>query len=501
MPSPIEDLRSWMAEVHDLREASLVLDWDQQTMMPRRGAESRAEALSTLERVRHEKFVSPQTGALIDAAEGALNGAGPDSDEVRMVSVTRRRWEKARRVPTDLAGRMTRASSIGQEIWIRARADNDFAAFAPCLKKNIELEREYIACFDGFDSPYDVVLDDYEPGMKSAEVRRLFSELKDELVPLIAKLRSVDTVNGDRLRARFPLQGQRRLVEWTVRRMGFDPEGWRLDDAVHPFATCFGLGDVRITTRWDETYFPTALFGGMHECGHGLYEDGVAPSLQRSPLAKPESLGMHESQSRLWENMVGRSRAFSKVLAPAISDASEGAVSLDPDALYRAINTVSPSFIRVEADEATYGLHVVLRFELEQDLIDGRLSVDELPEAWNTRFKDYLGIDVPDDRRGVLQDVHWSAGLVGYFPTYALGNLIAGQLWERVHQDIPDLEDQLQAGDLAALREWLREHIHRHGAKFHTPELLERVVGGPIAVAPFVSYLKRKLSDVYGTDL
>ena len=501
MSGPIETLRVWMAELYDLRQAALILDWDQHTMMPRRGAEGRAEALSTLERIRHEKFVSAQTGEMIDAAEAALNGAGPDSDETRMVAVTRRRWEKARRVPADLAGRLARASSIGQEVWMKARAENDFASFAPYLQTNIELEREYIECFEGFDEPYDVLLDDYEPTLTSAEVQRLFSELKGELIPLIGQLRDPESVNGSKLRSRFPLEGQRRLVEWTVRKMGFDPEGWRLDDAVHPFATCFGLGDVRITTRWDEMYFPTALYGAMHECGHGLYEDGVPASLQRSPLARPESLSMHESQSRLWENMVGRSRAFSTVLAPVITDTSGGAIALEPDVLYRAVNRVRPSFIRVEADEATYGLHVVLRFELERELITGRLGVSDLPEAWNARFREYLGREVPDDARGVLQDVHWSAGLIGYFPTYALGNLIAGQLWERVHQDIPDLEDRLAAGELGELREWLREHVHRHGAKYPTSELLERVVGGPMAVPPFISYLKRKLSDVYDTQL
>jgi carboxypeptidase Taq len=239
----------------------------------------------------------------------------------------------------------------------------------------------------------------------------------------------------------------------------------------------------------------------MHECGHGLYEDGVAPALQRSPLARPESLSMHESQSRLWENMVGRSREFSTVLAPAIAETSDGVVQIDRETLFRSVNQVLPSFIRVEADEATYGLHVVLRFELEQDLVEGKLSVNDLPDAWNARFKEYLGLDVPDDTQGVLQDVHWSAGLIGYFPTYALGNLIAGQLWARVHEDIPGLDDQLQAGELSALRDWLREHIHRHGAKFRTPELLQRVVGGPIAVEPFIVYLKRKLSDVYATEL
>ncbi|MBV9049863.1 MAG: carboxypeptidase M32, partial [Solirubrobacterales bacterium] len=272
-----------------------------------------------------------------------------------------------------------------------------------------------------------------------------------------------------------------------------------LDDAVHPFATSFGSSDVRITTRWDDSFFASALYGAMHECGHGLYEAGIADSLQRSPLGHGESLGLHESQSRLWENMVGRGKPFSGVLAPMIADVFETPV--DPETLYRAVNRVEPSHIRVEADEATYSLHVVLRFELEQELIEGRLAVNDLPEAWNSRMEEYLGLDVPSDAVGVLQDVHWASGLIGYFPTYALGNLIAGQLWERAREDVGDLEGAIAVGQLSPLREWLRENVHRHGAKFSTDELLQRVVGAPIRVQPFVSYLKRKLGDVYGIEL
>ena len=500
MTTPIETLRTWMAQIHDLRDAALILDWDQHTMMPRRGGENRAETLGTLERIRHEKFVSSHTGSLIEGAEKALNGASRDSDDARLVAVTRRRWEKARRVPTDLAAEMARAGSIGQEVWVEARAQNDFAGFAPYLERNMDLVRRYTECFDGFDRPYDVVLDDYEPTMKSETVERLFTELKSELRPLIATLAEQE-VDDSCLHVTFPLDGQRRLVEWVVRLMGFDPASWRLDDAVHPFATCFGSRDVRITTRWDENYFPMALFGGMHECGHGLYEEGVADSLQRSPLARLESLSLHESQSRMWENLVGRGRSFAQVLAPAASEMSAGAVDVDPVTLYRAVNKVSPTFIRVEADEATYGLHVVVRFELERELVEGRMSVSELPEAWNARFKEYLGLDVPDNAHGVLQDVHWSAGLIGYFPTYALGNLIAGQLWERIQTDLPALEEELAQGSLGALREWLREHVHQYGSKFPTTELLERAIGSPIAVGPFVRYLKAKLGDVYGIEL
>jgi carboxypeptidase Taq len=339
--------------------------------------------------------------------------------------------------------------------------------------------------------------------MKTAKVGRLFAELKSELVPLISTLTDLsDRLDDSVLHGDFPMDGQRGLVNDVVQRMGFDPTAWRMDTAVHPFATSFGYQDIRITTRWDETCFTVSLYSAMHECGHGLYEAGIAPSLQRTPLGHAESLGLHESQSRMWENMVGRGRPFSTVLAELIPNHFGDAVArLDPPTLYRAVNKVAPSFIRVEADEATYGLHIVLRFELEQELIEGRLEVSEIPEAWNARFKAYLGLDVPDDAHGVLQDVHWSMGAIGYFPTYALGNLIAGQLWERAQADAPNLDQQLAVGELQGLREWLREHVHRHGAKFLMPEVLERVVGSPIAVGPFVAYLKRKLSDVYDVAL
>ena len=501
MIAALEGLRERMAALADLHNAAQVLEWDQQTMMPPRGAQGRAEALATLHRIAHEQFVSADTGRLLDAAQGALDGADPDSDEARLVTVTRRRWDKARRVPSDLAADLARAGSLGQEAWVAARAKSDFAAFAPFLERNLELARRYVECFDSFDRPYDALLDDYEPAMRSQVVAGLFAELKSELVPLIATVAEhSDRVDDSYLHGSFPVAAQRELVSEVVQRMGFDAEGWRIDDAVHPFATSFGSSDVRITTRWNDSYFPAALYGAMHECGHGLYEAGIDESLQRGPLGQTESLGLHESQSRMWENMVGRGRPFCSVLAPRITELL-GVSGLDADALYRAVNKVSPSYIRVEADEATYGLHVILRFELEQALIEGGLSVVELPEAWNARFAEYLGLQVPDDAHGVLQDVHWAAGLIGYFPTYALGNLIAGQLWQGVHADLPDLDAQLASGELGELRDWLRRHVHRYGSKFPTTELLERVIGAPIAVAPFVDYLKAKLSAVYDVTL
>jgi carboxypeptidase Taq len=503
MSDPIEQLRERMAALADLKNVAQLLDWDQQTMMPPGGAPARAETVATVQKISHEMFVSAETGRLIEAAAAQLDGAPSDSDEASLIRVTRRQWDKARRVPAQLAADLARASSVGQQAWVAAREDSDFAGFVPYLERNFELIRRYIDCFDSFDCPYDVVLDDYEPGGRTRDVARLFDELKGELRPMIAEVeRHHDRVDDSPLHGDFPVDRQRRLVRWLLEQMGFDRSAWRIDDAVHPFATGFSNHDVRITTRWDEGFLPTSVYGAMHECGHGLYEEGIAQSLQRTPLGHADSLALHESQSRLWENMVGRGRPFCGVLAPRIVDLFGISVSaLNADTLYRAVNRVAPSLIRVEADEVTYGLHIIVRFELEQELVDGRLAIRDLPEAWNARYEEYLGVEVPDDAHGVLQDVHWASGLIGYFPTYALGNLIAGQLFQSAHADLPDLDAQLGEGDLHGLREWLREHVHRHGAKFSSSELLDRLVGGPIAVGPFVDYLKAKLSQVYDLEL
>ncbi|HWF26458.1 MAG TPA: carboxypeptidase M32 [Solirubrobacteraceae bacterium] len=500
MTEIVTELRRHLGELTDLRNTVHLLQWDQQTMMPPRGAELRADELGTVQRILHQSFVSAQTGRLLDDAEDECESLPPDSDEARLISVVRRRWEKARRVPSDLAAELARTASEGQEAWVAARANSDFAAFLPHLRRGLELKHRYVECFDDYDSAYDVLLDDFEPGLRSAEVKALFAELGGELVPLIAAVTERgDAVDDSCLHGTFPLEGQRRLVTDVVARMGFDPASWRLDDTVHPFATSLGSSDVRITTRWDESFLPMGLFGAMHECGHGLYEAGIAASLRRTPLGSGEALGLHESQSRMWENMVGRGRPFADYLAPRIAAVFDGRLAdLQPESFYRAVNRVQPSFIRVEADEATYGLHIILRFELEQEMVEGKIAVEDLPEVWNERFRSYFGLDVPDDAHGVLQDVHWAAGLIGYFPTYAIGNLVAGQLWERLRLDLPDLDAHMSAGELAELREWLRENVHRHGSKWGANEVLERVTGAPIAVAPFMSYLRGKLGGVYG---
>ena len=497
-------LKQRMGELADISHAMALAQWDRQTVMPARGSEARADSLATLARISHQTFVDDETGRLLDGATAELNGRDGDDDDVRMVALARRQWEKARRVSPELAADLARASSLGQAAWVQARADSDFAAFAPYLERNFELTRRYVDCHSGSDDyacAYDVLLDDFEPLMPTAQVAEVFADLKAQLVPMIARIAAAEPVDDRILFARFPVEAQRRLVLETVQRMGFESEGWRIDDTVHPFAMGIGAGDVRITTRWDEHYFPTGLFGAMHECGHGLYEAGLPDALRRTPLGDAGSLGLHESQSRLWENMVGRGRSFADVLAPRAATLAGGDFAeLDADTFYKVVNRVKPTFIRVEADEATYALHIILRFELEQELVAGTLAVNDLPAAWNARCEEYLGISVTDDADGVLQDVHWSEGLIGYFPTYALGNLIAGQLWERAHTDIPGLEDQLGCGEFSALRAWLGEHVHRHASKYTTTELLQRELGSPITVEPFIRYLKDKLGDVYDLD-
>jgi carboxypeptidase Taq len=505
MTSALADLKQRMAQLADISHIVSLAQWDQQTMMPPHGAEARAEALGTMSRIRHELFIDDETGRLLDGAAAELGDDDPDGDDARLVTLVRRQWEKGRRVSADLEAQMARAASVGQDAWVLARRDSDFAAFAPHLQHNIDLARRYIECqSDGsYARAYDVLLDDFEPEMSSAQVSELFNALKAEIVPMIATLVAAGPGPGDSpVEAEFPVPQQRLLVSEVLALMGFTPEAWRMDDTVHPFASGIGAGDVRITTRWDPRYFPMGLYGAMHECGHGLYEAGIPDRLRRTPIGATESLGLHESQSRLWENMVGRSRAFCEVLAPRIAALAGGELSkLDADSLYQAVNRVRPSFIRVEADEATYALHIILRFELEQALIDGTISVAQLPEVWNERFHEYIGLEVTDNANGVLQDVHWSAGLIGYFPTYALGNLIAGQLWERAHAELADLDGLIAAGELGPLREWLGQRVHRHGSKFPTAELLARELGGPISVIPFTNYLKAKLGDVYGIDL
>ena len=503
MNRDFDELKTRLAEIHDLNKIGSIMGWDQQVMMPPQGAAVRAEQMATLGRIAHEKFIAPETGKLLDGLRPFEESLPYDSDEASLIRVTRDDYDKARRVPAELRAEMTRESVLAHHAWAEARRQSDFALFLPHLRKNVDLKLKYVECFDEPAEQYDVLLDDYERGMKTAEVRQVFDDLKREIVPLIAAIaQRADRVSDKCLYGRFPIERQRDFSLSVVRRFGFGDDVWRLDPTVHPFATSSCTSDIRITTRYYEDFISPAIFGSMHECGHGLYENGVSPALERTPLCRGASLGMHESQSRMWENLVGRSRAAWTYFYPGLQAAfPEAFRDVELETFYRAINKVQPSLIRVEADEVTYGLHIIVRFELEQEMMAGRLPLRELPEAWNARMKSYLGIDVPNDADGVLQDVHWSSGYIGYFPTYALGSIISAQIWEKAVAAMPDLEAQFERGEFMALREWLRDNLHKHGRKFTPKETLKRVVGSDqIDIGPYVRYFKRKHGAIYGID-
>jgi carboxypeptidase Taq len=488
--SAIETLRDRIGVVHDLDRASALLGWDQQTKMPPGGAEVRAEQLATLGRLAHEALTSDEMGALLDELTSAEESLDYDSDEASLIRLVRRNWDKARRVPAELEAEMSRAASLAMPVWVKARQEADFSQFLPALQKNVELRRRYVECFDEYDEPYDVLLDDFEPGMKTAEVRAVFDRLKEEQIPLVAEIRQ----QGERpvRGGPFPIERQKEFELKVIDRFGYDPQEWRLDTAVHPFASSIAISDIRLTTRYFEDNLD-GLFGTMHETGHGLYEHGVAPELERTPLAHGASLGFHESQSRMWENMVGRSLPFWRHFFPQLQATFPEAVgAATVEDWYRSVNWVEPSLIRVEADEATYNLHIILRFELEQELLAGSIDLAELPRIWNERMQEYLGVEPPNDAVGVLQDMHWAVGLIGYFSTYALGNVVSAQLWEKVTAEIPDLHDQFERGEFGALAAWLRENLWRHGRKYMPRELIERITGGGLDPEPYLRYLRGK---------
>ncbi len=496
-PPELAALRTRMGELTDLGALGALLFWDQNTMMPPHGAAARADHSSTLELISHGKLTDPEICRLVNALEPWAEGEDPDSDAVRLLAAVRRDHEKAVRVPAELAAEMSHADALGQQAWQEARAASDFTLFRDALARHVDLRHRYVACFEPAVHPYDLLLDDFEPGLTTAELRPLFAILRDALVDLVAATAGADADarNNGVFSGPFEVDDQRRAVMDVLEAVGFDADGWRLDPAPHPFAQSLGPTDVRITTRYDLHDFSGAYFGSLHEFGHGLYEAGMPERLARSPLGAPVSLGIHESQSRLWENIVGRSRPFCEWVLPTLRAHLGPALGeVDTDAFYRAVNSVQRSLIRVNADETTYNLHIILRFELELALIEGTLEVDDLPAAWNEGMQRLLGIEVPDDAQGVLQDVHWGAGLFGYFPTYTLGNLIAAQLWTQLQADIPGIEAQFGTGELAPLRDWLREHIHRHGRKFPPRELLHRVTGDTLRPEPFLDYLRAKLT-------
>lgn len=489
MEEQLEELKRRLGEVSDLAGASAVLTWDQEVMMPPAGAAVRAERLATLERVSHERFVDDRIGELLEDLADLEASLPHESDDASLIRVTRRDWEKARRIPVDLAGELAKTASEGMNAWIAARAANDYAAFRPWLDRHLDLRARLIACFPPTDDPYDVVLDDYEPGTTTAEVRVVFDRLKEVVPGLIAAANDTGAGIGT---GPFSEEGQRAIGLEAMTAFGFDPDSFRLDTTVHPFCSSFATTDIRVTTRYHDNDLE-CLFSCMHEIGHGLYERGISPTLERTPLASGCSSALHESQSRLWENIVGRSLPFWRWLHPRLVAAFPEALGgLTLEQAHRAFNRVQPSLIRVDADEVTYGMHIILRFELEQELLAGTLSTADLPDAWNTRFEEYLGIPVPEDRLGVLQDVHWSAGLFGYFPTYQLGNVMSVQIWEAARAALPGLDEQFERGDFSALGTWLRENLYALGRKLTPNETLLRVTGSQLDPEPYLGYLQHK---------
>jgi carboxypeptidase Taq len=494
MEAALRELKERLAEVSDLSRAAGVLGWDQRVTMPRLGTEARADQLATLARIVHDRFTDPEIGRLLDRLAPLQESLPYDSDDASLVRVTRGDWEKARRVPTSLREQMTRAAARGHHAWVDARARSDFASFLPYLRENLELRRRYAECFEPADSPYTALLDDYERGMTTTEVREVFAVLSPALADLVAQAPKVEAgfLHGD-----FPPDRQRAFAERIVATLGMEEGSWRIDPTAHPFCTSFSNRDVRLTTRYRE-HDLESVWSTLHEAGHGLYAHGIADSLQRTPLANAPSLGLNESQSRTWENLVGRSLPFWRHWYGPLRETFPeqlGQVSLE--AFVRAINRAEPGLIRVDADETTYSLHIILRFELEQAMLDGTIALEDLPEAWNARMRELLGVDVPDDGRGVLQDVHWSGGGMGYFPTYALGNVISLQIWAVVRDAIPDLDERIADGDLLTLSAWLRDNLYALGRKLTPKETLERLTGSQrIDTGPYLAYLDEKLGAV-----
>ncbi len=488
-----DELLRRLGAISDLERAGFLLGWDEQTKMPPLGAAARAEQRATVARVAHELATAPELGELLDELRGFEAECDPDSFEASVLRVARRDYEKERRVPPELQSKLTRAASHGYAAWLRARAEADFEILRPHLERRLELMHEYIACHAPYDDPYDVLLDVHEPGLRTGDVERVFARLKDELAPLVA---GVDPVDDSCLRGHFAPEGQRAFALEVMERWGMDARAWRLDDTVHPFEVALSVGDVRLASRFEAE----GLFGVLsclHEFGHGLYERQVDERYARTPLASGASSSFHESQSRLWENVVGRRLSTWRYFFPRLQETFPQLAGVPLEEFHRALNRVAPGIVRVDADEVTYSLHIVLRFELEREMLAGRLVPADLPAAFDAKLHEYLGVEPTNVVDGVLQDVHWSDDNFGYFPTYALGNVISVQVWERAESELGDLDAEFERGEFGTLREWLRDQVHRWGRALEPPELLGRAAGGPLDPAPYLAYLRGKVEELH----
>lgn len=497
MEKKLAKLKEILATLADLGGAQAILNWDQQTYMPPKAAEMRGQQLATLNKIAHEIGTSPELGKLLDDLRPYAETLDPDSDDARLIKFAIRDYERATCIPPEFVVEQAQVVTLANQAWAEARAKSDFSIFRPHLEKIVELTHRFVGFFPPADHPYDILLDGYEPEMKTADVKAIFDALRPQQVELIRAIAARPQVDDSFLHQPFDEQKQWEFGVEVITKFGYDWERGRQDKSAHPFTGGPGVNDVRITTRIAPNFLNSMLFGTMHEAGHAMYEQGVSQSLLRTNLIGGASLAVHESQSRMWENLVGRSYPFWQHFYPILQSKFPQLADLPLDAFYKGINKVQPSFIRVEADEATYNLHIMLRLEIELGLIEGKLAVKDLPEVWNAKMQEYLGLTPPNDAQGVLQDIHWSWGLFGYFSTYALGNLISAQLWEKINQDIPDLDDQFRQGKFDALLGWLRTNIHVHGRKFMPQELVQRVVGSKIDAAPYMRYLRRKYGEIY----
>lgn len=500
MEAKLQELKQRLMEVYDLRYVGALLDWDQATYMPTGGSPARARQLALVAQIAQEKFTDPAIGRLLDELEPWAEQLPYDSDEASLVRVSRREYERALKVPPSFLAEAYGHSAASFHAWTKARPANDFKTIRPYLEKTVELSRRMADFFPGYDHIADPLIDFSDYGMTVATVRPLFASLREQLVPLVEQITAQEPVDAAFLYRNYPEAAQQAFGEMIVSRYGYDFERGRQDKTHHPFMTKFSLGDVRITTRFNENDLTDGLFSTLHEAGHAMYEQGIEPAFEATPLGIGVSSGVHESQSRLWENLVGRSRPFWEHFYPQLQaqfPEQLGDVSLDR--FYRAVNRVQRSLIRVDADEVTYNLHVMLRFELEAQLLEGTLSVADLPDAWHARYEADLGQRAPDDRDGVLQDVHWFAGTVGgAFQGYTLGNIMGALFYGQALQAHPQIEDDMRRGDFATLHGWLRENVYRHGSKFTAAELVERVTGAPLTIDPYVAYLRNKFGELYG---
>jgi len=495
----LDRLQTLLARVDHLSSASAVLTWDQETYMPAGGAEPRAQHLATLSQLSHEFFTDEEIGTLLDQLQAELSDADPDTYEASLVRVTKREYDKATKIPSELIAELSRTSSHAKEAWKEARATDDFEKFQPHLEKLVDLNKRMADALGYADRMYDALLDNFEPEMRTADVERIFGDLREKLVPIVERISEREAPDDGVVRRHFPTERQWAFGLSVVEDYGFDTDCGRQDYSTHPFTISFAPSDVRLTTRLQEDYLPSGLFGTLHECGHGLYEQGIPPEWADTPLGSNASLGLHESQSRLWENLVGRSYAFWRHYYPQLQETFPDQLSdVDLDHFYRAINRAEPSFIRVEADEVTYNLHIMLRFELENAMLDDEIAIKDLPDAWNAKMEDYLGITPPNHAEGVLQDIHWSMGALGYFPTYALGNLMSCQLYRAANDAIPDLEAQIADGQFGDLLGWMRTNVHQHGKKYAPQDLLKRATGQTLGADDFVGYIRDKYSGIYG---